>query len=181
MGSGSERIALGAIRSEPDWRKSGRLKSESRNRGTLMTRSILTSVFLTTIAVLAVAIASSIRGDLEVNPAMAAVPPHQLAQFTAGPDLENVTEASAIIRWTGANPGGTALHYGVVHYGTSAMKLTEVAKSPNRRNLSNPDMTFRVHIGGLNAHTTYYYTVESAGATGASDGGPSPVKTFQTK
>jgi phosphodiesterase/alkaline phosphatase D-like protein len=68
-----------------------------------------------------------------------------------------------------------------VHYGTDAMNLTEVAKSPNRRNPANPDMTFRVRIVGLNAHTTYYYTVESVGATGVSDGASGAVRTFQTK
>jgi Purple acid Phosphatase, N-terminal domain len=146
-----------------------------------MKRLILTSVFLATIAVLAVTIASLIRWHLGVDPVIAAVPTHQLAQFTAGPELENATDASAIVRWTGPDPGGTALHYGVVHYGTSAMNLTEVAKSPNRRNPSHPDMTFRVRIVGLNAHTTYYYTVESVGATGVRDGGASPVRTFQTK
>jgi hypothetical protein len=146
-----------------------------------MRRSILTSAFLATIAVLGVTIASLIRGHFGVNPVKATVPTHQLAQSPTGPELENATEASAIVRWTGPNPGGTALHFGVVHYGTSATNLTEVAKSPNRRNPSNPDMTFRVRIGGLNAHTTYYYTAESVGATGVSDGGSSPVRTFQTE
>jgi Purple acid Phosphatase, N-terminal domain len=147
-----------------------------------MKRLILTSAFLATIVVLAVTIASLIRWHFGVNPVMAAVPRHQLGQFTAGPELENAgDDGSAIVRWTGPNPGGTALHYGVVHYGTSAMELTEVARSPNRRNPSNPDMTFRVRIVGLNAHTTYYYTVESVGATGVSDGASSPVRTFQAK
>ena len=142
-----------------------------------MKRLILTSAFLATIAVLGVTVAGLMRWHFGVDPVMAAVPPRQFA----GPELESATDASAIVRWTAPNPGGTALHYGVVHYGTSAMNRTEVAKSPNRRNPSNPDMTFRVRIGGLNAHTTYYYTVESVGATGVSDGGSSPVRTFQTK
>jgi hypothetical protein len=42
-------------------------------------------------------------------------------------------------------------------------------------------MIFRVRIEGLNSHTTYYYRVESAGATGASDGVTSLVRTFETK
>ena len=61
--------------------------------------------------------------------AMAAVPTHKAAQLTAGPELESATDTSAIIRWTTINPGGTALHYGVVHYGTDAKNLTQ---SPNR-------------------------------------------------
>jgi hypothetical protein len=89
--------------------------------------------------------------------------------------------SSAIIRRTTTNPEGTDLHYGIVHYGTDAMNLTQVAKSPNRRNPSHPDMIFRVHIMGLNSDTTYYYTVESTGATAVSDGVPSPVRTFKKK
>ena len=146
-----------------------------------MKRLILTAAFLATIAVLGVAVVSLVRWPSGVVPVMAAVQSHQFARATAGPELESATDASAIVRWTAPNPGGTALHYGVLHYGTSAMNRTEVAKSPNRRNPSNPDMTFRVRIGGLNAHTTYFYTVESIGATGVSDEASSPVRTFQTK
>jgi phosphodiesterase/alkaline phosphatase D-like protein len=144
-----------------------------------MKRLILTTAFLATIAVLGGTVASLIRRHFGVDSMQAAVPVHQLAQFTAGPELEIAADGLAIVRWTRADPGGTALHFGVVHYGTSAMNLTEVAKSPNRRNPSNPDMTFRVRIVGLHPHTTYYYTVESIGATGVNDGGSSPVGTFQ--
>jgi phosphodiesterase/alkaline phosphatase D-like protein len=112
---------------------------------------------------------------------MAAVPAHTGAPLSADPELESATDTSAIIRWTTINPGGTALHYGVVHYGTDAKNLTQVAQSPNRRNPSQPDMIFRVRIMGLNSNTTYYYTVESTGATGASDGVSSSVKTFKTQ
>jgi phosphodiesterase/alkaline phosphatase D-like protein len=112
---------------------------------------------------------------------MAAVPTHKAAQFAAGPELESATDNSGIIRWTTINPGGTALHYGVVHYGTDAKNLTQVAQSPNRRNPPHPDMIFRVRITGLNSNTTYYYKVESTGATGVSDGVSSSVKTFTTR
>jgi phosphodiesterase/alkaline phosphatase D-like protein len=112
---------------------------------------------------------------------LVAVPTHKAAQLTAGPELESANDTSAIIRWTTVNPGGTALHYGVVHYGTDANNLTQVAQSPNRRNPSNSDMTFRVRIMRLNSNTTYYYKVESTGATGASDGASSSVKTFTTQ
>jgi hypothetical protein len=112
---------------------------------------------------------------------MAAVPTHKAAQLAAGPELESSTDTSAIIRWTTINPGGTALHYGVVHYGTDAKNLTQVAQSPNRRNPSNPDLIFRVRIMKLNSNTTYYYKVESTGATGVSDEVSSSVKTFTTQ
>ena len=115
---------------------------------------------------------------------MAAVPTHKAAQLAASPELEFATDTSAIIRWTTINPGGTALHYGVVHYGTDAKNLTQVAQSPNRRNPSNPDLIFRVRIMRLNSNTTYYYKVEPTGATGATsaiDGVSSSVKTFKTQ
>ena len=111
----------------------------------------------------------------------AAVPTHNAAQLAAGPELESATDTSAIIRWTTIDPGGTVLHYGVVHYGTDAQNLTQIAQSPNRRDPSHPDMIFRVRIMKLNSNTTYYYTVESTGATGASDGVSSSVKTFKTQ
>ena len=115
------------------------------------------------------------------NAVVAAVPTHNTAQITADPELESATDTSAIIRWTTIDPGGTVLHYGVVHYGTDAQNLTQIAQSPNRRDPSHPDMIFRVRIMKLNSNTTYYYTVESTGATGASDGVSSSVKTFKTQ
>jgi phosphodiesterase/alkaline phosphatase D-like protein len=87
----------------------------------------------------------------------------------------------AIIRWTTTNPGGTGLHYGIVHYGTDPMNLSQVAKSPNRRNPAHPEMIFRVRVAGLKPQTTYYYAVESASATGVTDGASSSVRTFQTR
>ena len=135
--------------------------------------------FILIFAVIA-AIAGLIRWRSADDLVIAAVPAHKAAQLTAGPELELATDAFAIIRWTITNPGGTDLHYGVVHYGTDAKNLTQVAESPNRRNPSHPDMTFRVRIVGLNSNTTYYYRVESAGATDLSDGVSSPVRTFKT-
>jgi phosphodiesterase/alkaline phosphatase D-like protein len=135
--------------------------------------------FILTFAVI-VAIAGLIQWRLADDLVIAAVPTHKAAQLTAGPEVEVATDAFAIIRWTITNPGGTDLHYGVVHYGTDAKNLTQVAESPNRRNPSHPDMIFRVRIVGLNSNTTYYYRVESAGATDLSDGVSSPVRTFKT-
>jgi hypothetical protein len=112
---------------------------------------------------------------------VAAIPTPNVAQITAGPELETVNDTLAIIRWTTTNPGSTDLHYGIVHYGTDAMNLTQVAKSPNRRNPSHPNMIFRLRVVGLNSQTTYYYTVESTGASGVNDGVPSPTRTFKTR
>jgi hypothetical protein len=42
---------------------------------------------------------------------IAAAPTHNVAQITAGPELESTNESMAIIRWTTTNPGGTDLHY----------------------------------------------------------------------
>jgi len=135
-----------------------------------MKRFILTFAFVVTFAGLRSA------DDLVI----AAVPTHKAAQLTAGPELEVATDTFAIVHWTITNPGGTDLHYGVVHYGIDAKNLTQVAKSPNRRNPSHPDMNFRVRIMGLNSNTTYYYKVESAGATDVSDGVSSTVRRFKT-
>ena len=110
-----------------------------------------------------------------------APPSHDVVQIIAGPELETATDTLAIIRWTTTNPGGTDLHYGIVHYGSNARDLSQVAKSPNRRNPSHPDMTFRVRISGLHPQTTYYYTVESVGSTDVNDGVSSPIKSFKTK
>jgi phosphodiesterase/alkaline phosphatase D-like protein len=127
------------------------------------------------------AIAGLARWGFPDDPVIAAAPTHNAGQLIAGPELEIATDTSAIIRWTTTNPEGTDLHYGIVHYGTDAMNLTQVAKSPNRRNPSHPDMIFRVRIMGLHSDTSYYYTVESTGATAVSDGVSSPVRTFKTK
>jgi phosphodiesterase/alkaline phosphatase D-like protein len=129
----------------------------------------------------AVIVACLILSNSSVDRVIAAAPTHDTVQITAGPELESATDTLAIIRWTTTNPGGTILHYGIVHYGTDATELSQVAKSPNRRNPSHPDMIFRVRIAGLNPHTTYYYTVESTGATGVNDGVCSPIGTFKTK
>ncbi|MEA3139019.1 MAG: Purple acid Phosphatase, N-terminal domain [Gammaproteobacteria bacterium] len=135
--------------------------------------------FILTFAVI-VAIAVVMQWRFADDLAIAAVPTHKAARLTAGPELEVATDGLAIIRWTITNPGGTDLHYGIVHYGTDSKNLDQVAKSPNRRNPSHPDMNFRVRIVGLNSNTTYYYRVESAGATDVNDGVSSPVRTFKT-
>jgi phosphodiesterase/alkaline phosphatase D-like protein len=98
-----------------------------------------------------------------------------------GPALESATDSSAIIRWTTSNPGGSDLHYAIVHYGTAPQNLARASRSPNRRNRNHPTMTFRVRVGGLSPGTTYYYSVESVQATGIPDRVKSTVNRFTTR
>ena len=97
-----------------------------------------------------------------------------------GPELESVTENLTIIRWTSVNPGGSPEHFGVVHYGTDAKNLSQTAKSHIRLNATHSYTVFRVRIEDLRPKTTYYYTVDSMGPNGKSDGVTSPVKAFTT-
>jgi len=102
-------------------------------------------------------------------------------QITKVPALESARDDSAIIRWTSKNPGGSDEHFGVVHYGTDPKHLSETAKSHIRLNRSHSYTVFRVRVDGLRPKTTYYYTVDSVDARGASDGVTSGVKTFMTE
>lgn len=95
-----------------------------------------------------------------------------------GPTVERATANSAIITWTTKNPAGTDLRYAIAHFGTSRENLREIAKSPNRRNRSHAEMTFRVLLQGLKPGTTYYYWVESVQANGNPDGVRSGVSQF---
>jgi hypothetical protein len=101
--------------------------------------------------------------------------------ISQGPELEIARANLAIIRWTTNNPGGTDVHYGIVHYGTNPNDLSQTAKNPIHLNRSHPDTTFRVRIDGLSPQTTYYYTVASEEATGTNDGVKSDVKHFSTQ
>jgi phosphodiesterase/alkaline phosphatase D-like protein len=101
--------------------------------------------------------------------------------ITKGPALESARGDWAIITWTSNNPGGSDEHFGVVHYGTDPKNLTQTAKSHIRLNRNHSYTVFRVRVDGLQPKTTYYYQVDSANATGASDGVTSPVKTFMTE
>ncbi|MCU1225347.1 MAG: hypothetical protein JWQ42_3440 [Edaphobacter sp.] len=98
-----------------------------------------------------------------------------------GPELESANDHLAIIRWRSNNPGGSPVHYGIVHYGTNTGNLSEMAKSPIRLNPGHPDTIFRVRVDDLKPRTTYYYKVDSMEANGASDGIKSPVKHFSTR
>jgi phosphodiesterase/alkaline phosphatase D-like protein len=99
-------------------------------------------------------------------------------QITEGPELESVRNNTAIIRWTSNNPGGSDEHFGVVHFGTDAGQLSQMAKSHIRLNQNHSYTVFRVRVDGLKPQTTYYYTVDSMQATGKSDGVKSSVHQF---
>ena len=89
-------------------------------------------------------------------------------------------EHLTIIKWTTNNPGGSAVHFGIVRYGTDPKKLSETAKSPIRLNPDHSSTVFRVRMEGLKPRITYYYTVGSMEANGTDDGTKSTVKQFTT-
>ena len=98
-----------------------------------------------------------------------------------GPKVELAKEHLTILNWTTNNPGGSPVHYGVVHYGRAPKSLTKTAKSPIRFNSGHASTVFRVRLDDLEPQTTYYYTVESVEASGKSDGVKSPVNRFTTR
>ena len=118
------------------------------------------------------------------NPGAAQVlPPARKAErveITKGPELESATDHLTIIRWTTNNPGGSDVHYGIVHYGTDPQDLSQMAKNPIRLNQGHQYTTFRVRIEGLRPRTTYYYRVTSEESNGRSDGVKSTVNKFTT-
>jgi Purple acid Phosphatase, N-terminal domain len=97
-----------------------------------------------------------------------------------GPKIELVMEHLTIINWTTNNPGGSPVHYGIVHYGRDPKSLIETAKSPIRLNPDHASTVFRVRLDNLEPQTTYYYTVDSMEATDKSDGLKSSVNHFTT-
>ena len=98
-----------------------------------------------------------------------------------GPKVELATEHLTIISWTTNNPGGSPVHYGIVHYGTDPSGLSETAKSPIRLNPDHSSTVFRVRIDGLQPRTTYYYTIDSMETNGKGDGVKRAVKHFTTR
>jgi hypothetical protein len=103
------------------------------------------------------------------------------SQVEASPTIESVTDTLAFISWTTPNPGGTILHYAIVHYGKDPNHLEFTAKSPTRINPNHIDMVFRVRMGGLEPGTTYYYKVSSEQASGVPDPLTSGVNKFTTR
>jgi hypothetical protein len=102
-------------------------------------------------------------------------------QVNAAPAVESISDTLAFIRWTAQNPGGTILHYAVVHYGKDPNHLDRAAEFPTRINPSNREMVFRVRMNDLEPGTTYYYKVSSRQANGISDPATSPVSQFTTQ
>ena len=101
-------------------------------------------------------------------------------QIIQGPEIA-LASWFTVIRWTTNNPGGSPVHYGVVHYGTDPKDLSQTAKNPIRLNPYHSSAVFRVHLYNLKPRTTYYYTVDSVESTGKSDGVTSPVQNFTTQ
>jgi hypothetical protein len=128
---------------------------------------------------LAIGTISVLSGSLfaQVSPTL---PEAARVRIIRGPEIELAKEHLTIIDWTTNNPGGSPVHYGVVHYGTDPHSLTEIAKSPIRLNPDHSSTVFRVRLDNLTPRTTYYYIVGSMQATGKSDGVKSPVKHFIT-
>src|SRR5437763_6850641 len=129
---------------------------------------------------LTLAITTTIGSLLAFQPAAAQLlPPAKKAErveITKAPALELATDHLTIIRWTTNNPGGSPVHYGVVHYGTDPKDLSQTAKNPIRLNPDHPSILFRVRVDDLKPRTTYYYIVDSMEATGEGDGVKSAVK-----
>jgi hypothetical protein len=96
------------------------------------------------------------------------------------PELEISVDHLTIIRWTTTNPGGSDVHYGIVHYGTDRKDLSQTAKSPLRLNHGHRYTVFRVRIDDLPPQTTYYYRVSSEESNGESDRVSSSVYKFTT-
>jgi hypothetical protein len=101
-------------------------------------------------------------------------------QIIQGPEIA-LASWFTVIRWTTNNPGGSPVHYGVVHYGTDPKDLSQTAKNPIRLNPYHSETVFRVHLYNLKPRTTYYYTVDSVESNGKSDGVTSPVQSFTTQ
>src|SRR5436305_7070180 len=84
------------------------------------------------------AIATTVGSLLWCQPADAqALPSLEKAgrvEIATGPELESATNYLTIIRWTTNNPGGSDVHYGIVHYGTDRQNLVQTAKNPIRLN-----------------------------------------------
>jgi phosphodiesterase/alkaline phosphatase D-like protein len=95
--------------------------------------------------------------------------------------VESVADTFAFISWTTGNPGGTILHYAIVHYGKDPNHLDLTAVSPTRINPAHIEMVFRVRMNDLQPETRYYYKVCSTQANGTTDPVTSSVQQFNTR
>jgi hypothetical protein len=129
-----------------------------------------------TLAILAISVLSC-NLCAQVSPTTPEAPRMRIIE---GPKIELAKENLTIISWTTDNPGGSPVHYGVVHYGTDPHNLIETAKSPIRLNPDHPSTVFRVRLDDLKPQTTYYYTVDSTQANGKRDRVKSSVNHFTT-
>src|SRR5437588_3242104 len=131
---------------------------------------------------LTLAITAAVGILLSCGPTVTQIPPPgkkaERVDITKGPALELARDDFGIIRWTTNNPGGTDVHFGVVHYGTDPKDLSQMAKTPIRLNQGHAQTPFRVRIYDLKPQTTYYYTVTSEERSGTSDGVKSTVSKF---
>jgi hypothetical protein len=130
--------------------------------------------------VTAVILAISVLGGSLSAQESPTTPKAAQVQIIQGPKIELAKEHLTIINWTTNNPGGSPVHYGIVHYGTDPNSLIKTAKSPIRLNPDHSSTVFRVRLDDLRPRTTYYYTVDSMEATGKSDGVKSSVNHFTT-
>jgi len=111
------------------------------------------------------------------------LPPAKRARrirIVKAPEIKLAVSHLTIIRWTTNNPGGSDVHYGIVHYGTDPEKLTRTARNPIRLNQGHPTTTYRVRLDNLEPRTTYYYRVDSEESGGRSDRVKSPIRKFTT-
>jgi len=144
-------------------------------------------------SILKLAIAAAVGTLISSNPIFAQkLPPAKKAEIlppakkvarvtiTRGPVLESASDYLTVIRWITTNPGGSDVHFGIVHYGTDPKDLSQRANSQIRINRGHPETMFRVRLEGLKPRTSYYYKVTSMGADGKSDGLESPVSQFTT-
>src|SRR5438445_10688967 len=84
--------------------------------------------------VLRLAITTTVGSLLSSNPTAAQIPPPakraERVEIKKGPEVELSKSHLTIIRWTTNNPGGSDVHYGVVHYGTEPIGVSQPQKNP---------------------------------------------------
>ena len=129
---------------------------------------------LVLLALLSLALSSSLVAQESPTTAKAA-----RVQIIQGPEIA-LASWFTVIRWTTNNPGGSPVHYGVVHYGTDPKDLSQTAQNPIRLNPYHSSTVFRVLLYNLKPRTTYYYKVDSMESNGRGDGVKSAVKKFTT-
>lgn len=130
---------------------------------------------------LAIAISAVVLGLLFSQPLACTQESSSPSKVDISPVVESVFDTLTFIRWTSQNPGGTILHYAVVHYGKDPNHLDLKAESPTRINLAHREMVFRVRMDNLQPGTTYYYKVSSRQADGILDPETSAVSQFTTR